>query len=108
MKKFLSVMLLAVILIFVEGSQAEAREVYVGRYSDGTAVYLLTDTIVGFPQSSRIAFTCKVRAGRDYLEYTFFDRDRYGRVEYRNSEGYSGHIDDGYSPVARAIWNYCS
>lgn len=76
LKKFFAVMILAAAMVFV-GSQnnfAEAREVYVGNYSDGTAVYLLTETVSmgrpfgdGSPQ-----FTCRVRAGRDYLNYRFF------------------------------------
>ena len=41
MRKFFVTMMLAVALVFI-GSQAEAREVYVGTYSDGAAVYLIT------------------------------------------------------------------
>ena len=100
MKKFLSVMLLAIILIFVEGSQAEAREVYVGRYSDGSAVYLLTETIVNNGGSH----SCRVRAGYDYLDYRFYWWQ--GQAHYQNSEGYSGRVYGGASPVAAEIYNY--
>ena len=102
MKKFFVTMMLAVALVLV-GSQAEAREVYVGTYSDGTAVYLLTDSIRSNGRQGVQDYTCRVRAGRDYLDYHFW----YGNVwEYSNSEGYSGRVYDGSSPVAAAILNY--
>ena len=106
LKKVLSVMLLAAVLIIVGGqnNQAEASEVYVGSYSDGTAVYLLTESI-DYPRNTSWLFTCTVRAGRDYLDYGFEPAGG-GRVTYRNSEGYTGYIDDGSSPVARAIYIY--
>ena len=44
MRKFFVTMMLAVAIVLVS-SQAEAREVYVGSYSDGTDVYLLTESI---------------------------------------------------------------
>ena len=103
MKKFFSVMLLAVAIIFVS-NQAEAREVYVGSYSDGSAVYLLTETV----QKSRggvsggNVYKCRVRAGRDYLNYEFWlGRTNSGTVDwaYENSEGYRGLAYDGSSPV---------
>ncbi len=105
MRKIFVTMMLAVALIFI-GSQAEAREVYVGSYSDGTAVYLLTETIDRGGPGSRLRNTswslfCTVRAGNDYLDYWFEGTD------YVNSEGYRGNINDGSSPVARAIYNYC-
>ena len=100
MKKFLSVMILAMALIFVGNSQAEAREVYVGSYSDGTTVYLLDDTVAGGPSS----FSCTVRAGSSYLYYDFYMRG--GSPYYKNNEGYSGYVYGGQSPVAAAIWEY--
>ena len=100
MRKFFVTMMLAVALVLVS-SQAEAREVYVGTYSDGTAVYLLTETVRYAGRNTSISFWATVRAGSDYIDYTFE-----GNM-YTNSEGYSGNINDGYSPVARAIYNYC-
>lgn len=99
MKKFFSVMLLAMALIFFSG-HAEAREVYVGSYSDGTAVYLLTESI----SHGNRGFDCSVRAGYDYLQYRFGLRN--GSWYYRNSEGYEGWVYDGSSPVAENICNY--
>ena len=95
-------MLLAVALIFIGNNQAEAREVYVGSYSDGTAVYILTETIqkLGAPFDCN----CTVRAGRDYLDYRFFWEDDV--LYYRNSEGYHGAVYGGASPVAAAIYRY--
>ena len=104
LKKVFTALLLAVTLIFVstQDNIAEAREVYVGSYSDGTNVYLLTETIrqVGGGRWC----SCRVRAGRDYLNYDFSRNG--GNPTYENSEGYRGHVYDGRSPVALAIWNY--
>ena len=107
LKKFFATMLLAVTLAFVgaQTNTAEAREVYVGRYSDGTAVYVLTETIHRMSgERAYLEHYCRVRAGRDYLDYTFWDDGN--NPSYSNSEGYRGRIYDGYSPVAAAIYNY--
>jgi len=71
LKKFFATMLLAVTLVFVgaQDNTAEAREVFMGYYSDGSAVYLLTETIEESPRNTSYAFVCTVRAGYDYLEY---------------------------------------
>ena len=100
MRKIFVAMMLAVALVFV-GSQAEAREVYVGTYSDGTDVYILTETIKSNGRQGVQDYTCTVRFGSDYLDYWFEGTD------YVNSEGYRVNINDGSSPVARAIYNYC-
>jgi len=107
MKKVLSVMLLAVAIIFVGNSQVEAREVYVGSYSDGSSVYLLTETVKKEMWAHTGGYSCQVRAGRDYLEYTFWiDSGDHSTWRYENSEGYEGRVYDGSSPVAAAILNY--
>lgn len=105
-KKFLAAMVLAFALVIAGGQapRAEAYEVYVGSYSDGTAVYLLTETVNQKSRNTSYRFTCTVRAGRDYIDYGFETMG--GRIYYRNSEGYQGHIDDGYSPVAARIYYY--
>ena len=105
MKKFALAMLLAVTLILVGGqtSQAEAGEVYMGSYSDGSSVYLLTHT-VNIRSYSPYSFTCTVRAGRDYLDYSFYPSN--GSPYYRNSEGYGGYVYGGQSPVAASIYRY--
>lgn len=105
MKKFFSVMLLAAALIFIGGqtNQAEASEVYVGSYSDGSAVYLLTHT-VSINSRSPYNFSCQVRAGYDYLRYHFYPVN--GAPYYRNSEGYEGYVNGGQSPVASSIYRY--
>ncbi len=99
MKKFFVTMFLAVALVFI-GTQAEAREVYVGTYSDGTDVYILTETIGSMDGERYQWYFCDVRAGNDYLHYDFEGN------RYSNSEGYSGYINDGSSPVAAAIHRY--
>ena len=103
MKKFLSVMILAAILIFVGNSQAEARDVYVGSYSDGSSVYLLTETVL-IKSHNPLRFNCRVRAGYDYLNYSFYPYN--GSPYYRNNEGYSGYVFRGDSPVAASIYRF--
>ena len=104
-KKFLAVFFLAAALVLIGGqsSKAEAGEAYVGTYSDGTAVYLLTHT-VSIRSYSPYSFTCRVRAGYDYLNYNFYPVN--GSPYYRNSEGYEGYVNGGASPVASNIYRY--
>lgn len=101
-RKFLAVMILATALIFVGTDQASAAEVFVGSYSDGSKVYLLTNTVV-IKNYRPYTFNCRVRAGREYLNYYFFPRN--GSPYYRNSEGYEGFVNE-YSPVADNIYSY--
>jgi len=107
LKNFFAAMILAAALIVVgQTSTAQASEVYVGTYSDGSAVYLLTETI-----RHSNGYICTVRAGGDYLDYQFYYVRGLrgvggGHWEYFNSEGYSGSVYDGSSPVAAAILNY--
>ena len=98
-------LVLAISLVFVgsQHNQAEAAEYYVGSYSDGTSVYLLTQT-VNIRSYNPYSFTCRVRAGWDYLNYSFFPRN--GSPYYRNSEGYEGFVHGGQSPVAANIYRY--
>ena len=60
MKKIFAALILAFVLVLAGGqmSAAEAREVYVGTYDDGRAVYLLTETI----QKHDAPFDCPVIA----------------------------------------------
>lgn len=99
-KKFLVAMVLAVALIVAGGVKAEAGEVYVGTYSDGTAAYLLTQTISG----GRGNFACTVRAGRDYIHYSFWYSN--GRPYYRNDWPAEGYVYGSGSPVAIGIWEW--
>ena len=90
-------------------NKSNSGEVYVGNYSDGTAVYLLTESVsyVAMSTQTLAGCACKVRAGRDYLSYSFSispASEQYG--DYSNSEGYEGNVFDGKSPVARAIFDY--
>lgn len=103
MKKFFAAMILAFALVVAGQTNVEAGEVYVGNYSDGSAVYLLTDT-VSIQSYSPYRFTCRVRAGYDYLNYSFYPYN--GSPYYRNSEGYSGYVNGGASPVASSIYRY--
>ncbi len=104
LKKFFASMFFAAVLIFAFGqTQVEARDVYIGSYSDGSSVYLLTETVV-IKSYGPLRFNCRVRAGYDYLNYSFYPYN--GSPYYRNSEGYSGFVFGGQSPVAANIYRY--
>lgn len=106
MKKIFITMFLSFAIVFAVGqTQAEAREVYVGSYSDGTSVYLLTETVQRRSWARAYGYDCRVRAGRSYLNYTFW-LSAGDTWRYENSEGYQGHVYDGSSPVAARICEY--
>ena len=106
-KKFFVAMMLAVAIVVAVGQIVEGRgggsEIYVGSYSDGSSVYLLTNT-VNIQSYNPYRFTCRVRAGYDYLNYSFYPYN--GSPYYRNSEGYEGYVNGGQSPVASNIYRY--
>ena len=105
LKKFSVAFMLAVALIFAGAqNQAGAEEVYVGNYDDGSNVYLLTETIVIKNGGRQLSFNCRVRAGRDYLDYYFYRVN--GSPYYQNSEGYKGFANPEQSPVAWNIYRY--
>ena len=86
------------------GQQAGKGDYYVGAYSDGTSVYLLTNTVV-VQSRSPYTFTCDVRDSTgSSLHYSFYPAD--GSPHYRNSEGYEGTVFGGQSPVAANIYRY--
>lgn len=105
LKKFSMLMILAVALVVAGGlnQRTEAAEVFVGHYSDGSPVYLLTETVV-IRSYRPYSFNCRVRTGYDYLNYSFFPYN--GSPFYRNSEGYEGYVNGGSSPVASNIYHY--
>ena len=86
-----------------ENGKVDAAEVYVGSYSDGTSVYLLTNTVL-IRNYRPYSFNCRVRAGYDLLSYNFYPVN--GSPYYRNSEGYEGYVNGGASPVALNIYRY--
>ncbi len=106
MKKIFITMFLAFAIVFVVGNSAEAREVYVGSYSDGTSVYLLTETVQKRLWAKARGYSCKVRAGGSYLDYTFWFGGYSADWYYNNSEGYESKVYDGSSPVAARICDY--
>jgi len=100
LKKFLSVSLLAVALIFF-GSQEKvsAYDVYCGTYRDGNKAYLMTETI----QTNDSGMYCTVKAVKGnnvtYIYYKF----GFGRgIWYSNSQGFSGECTQYGTPIA---WN---
>ncbi|MBQ7477223.1 MAG: hypothetical protein IJT06_07525 [Selenomonadaceae bacterium] len=104
-KKFSLMVVMALALFLTSGinQRAEAAEIYMGNYSDGSAVYLLTNS-VAIRSYRPYTFNCRVRAGYDYLNYRFFAVN--GSPYYRNSEGYEGYVYGGQSPVAANIYRY--
>ena len=105
MKKLLSVVLIAVALIFVGNNQAEAQDVYCGTYSDGSKAYLMTETI----QTNDSEMYCTVKATKGnnviYIYYKF----GYGRgIWYSNSQGFSGECTQYGTPIAWNIQNEAS
>ena len=101
-KKFFAVFLLSATLILAgQTPNAEAYEVYVGTYRDnGTPAYLQTETLAG----GRGNFSCRVRAGRDYINYRFWYAG--GDPYYSNSWGASAYVYGSGSPVAIGIWEW--
>ena len=103
-RKFLVAMTLAIALIVgAQSTKVDAADVYVGSYSDGSAVYLLTHTIV-LKSRNPYSFNCRIRAGHDYLDYYFYPRG--GSPYYHNNEGYQGYVFGGASPVAANIYRH--
>ncbi len=87
---------------------SSSGEVFVGRYSDGTSVFLLPASISIINSNhhpSSFWFRCTVKAGSSKLEYSFFP-DSNGRPYYQNNEGYSGFVFDSQSPVAKTVYEY--
>ena len=102
-KNFFAIILTAAIFFVANQNSVEAREIYVGSYSDGTKVHLLSETVV-VKSYKPLRFNCRVRVASDYLNYSFYPRN--GSPYYRNNEGYSGFVFDGQSPVAVAIYRF--
>ena len=102
-KVFVAMMLAFALVIGGQASKADAAEIYMGNYSDGSAVYFLPQSL-GIESYRPLRFYCTVRAGRDYLNYSFYPRG--GSPYYRNSEGYEGYVFGGQSPVAANIYRH--
>ena len=62
-KKLFAAIVLTFALVVAGQSKVDAADYYVGTYSDGTAVYLLTHTVI-VESRSPYRFTCTIRAGR--------------------------------------------
>ena len=104
-KKVSVAALLAVILLVYEGgyNSAEASAVFLGRYSDGSPAYIITQSVVIFDYRP-YRFTCTIESDGDFLDYYFFSRN--GRPYYRNTEGYEAYVFGGESPIAERIYRF--
>lgn len=75
-KKIIPVMVLLVSIFFVFGqnSKAEATDIYVGTYDDGSKAYLMTETIRELKKDESI-YNCTVKAvynNSEIINKTFF------------------------------------
>lgn len=104
-RKFLMACCLAVALInFAETAPtAEARDYYIGTYSDGTNAFLVTES-VHISSYHPYTFTCTVHYAGNYIYYAFFPVN--GNPYYRNSEGYEAYVFGSGSPVAENIYKF--
>lgn len=96
MKKFLSIMILAAILIFSRNNFASAQDVYVGTSSaTGWDCYIMTETIQIFNGGIKKAKLKMVTQSKNvkYLDYRFeWDANIIG-YHFSNSSGYRGIVD---------------
>lgn len=114
MQKFLAIAIFAVGIFAAQISTAQASDVYVGTYSSGYQVDLMTET-VRLQSRDRMDYTCRVKAVRGgdviYVDYTFWE-DRQSPYEfYRDSSGNTGKFTFGSAnghPVPHAIDSYIS
>ncbi len=97
-------LVMSLILVTAPNQSAEARDYYVGTYSDGNDAYLITQS-VDISSYYPYTFTCTVKYGHvHYLYYSFYPN--YEGPYYRNSEGYQGYVFGGQSPVAANIYRF--
>lgn len=105
MKKFLSMMILMIVIIFADCQEKIfAQDVYCGTFRDGNAAYLMTETVSGVFYD----FTCKVKAVKNssvtYINYRFKWTGGKSYPTFTNSQGFSGRIDDTI-PVTSKIYS---
>ena len=113
MKKILAMAVFALSILIFQMPQAAAQDIFVGTYSSGYNVYLMTETI-RIQSRDYMDYTCRVKAirGNDviYVDYTFWE-DRQRRIieHYRDSSGNTGMFtisDANGHPVPYNIDNY--
>ncbi len=114
MRKLFYVTVLVMVLIFLKNF-AQAKDVYVGVYpAGGLNAYLLTETVnITGRNPIGPVFNCTIRAGSSYyIDYKFFvigsmvNGVDSRRTCYKNSDGYSGYVFDGNSPVEAQVYRY--
>ncbi|MBR1397205.1 MAG: hypothetical protein IJ563_06695 [Selenomonadaceae bacterium] len=96
-KKFFIVAFLTFAIIFVgEQNKVSAADYYVGTYESGLRAYVMTETL-HFYGNYRWC-TVRVKATDDrqivYVDYSF-DGAAGRRETFKNSQGYSGIVEDG-------------
>jgi len=102
-KMFLALALAVSLMVAAPLAPASAESYYMGTYSDGSAAYLLSETVSIFDYTP-LRFKCTVFYGNSYLYYRFFQKN--GSPYYRNSEGYEAYVFGGESPVAANIYRF--
>ena len=106
MKKILSVMLIAIAIIFAENNFVKAQDVYVGTSNTtGWACYVMTETIRETELNqyrSEYHATLKMVTNSGnvkYLDYTFFHKVTLKYLYFRNSQGFEGMVDQYKTPI---------
>ena len=116
LKKILSVMLLAVVIILVGGQNfASAKDVYVDTYSNGRDAYLISDTISKHRDESyddgTIVYECRVKAvysnSNDvtYIDYKFWP-DPMPHFINSKAEGGNYLLTQAENPIEWKIFQY--
>ena len=108
MKKFFSVLMLAMAIIFVGGQNnfAQARDVYVGTSNTtGWACYVDTDSIYwqNYYQCSATLKMVKSSGRVQNLYYDFMIMQHW--TDFKNSQGFSGTVNSSV-PIENAMWDF--
>ncbi|MBE8949814.1 MAG: hypothetical protein SR3Q1_04350 [Quinella sp. 3Q1] len=98
-------------LIICAGVKAEAAEIFVGRSpATGFDCYVLTNTIDRYNEERMVITSVTLKMidshGDDYyLDYKFFALDGGDDdVQFTNSDGYKGMVDEYNTPIEWAIY----
>jgi hypothetical protein len=98
-KKFLTVAVLAVALIF--GGKAEAYDHFVGTSeATGWECFVVTETIKRVNADTYVTLKMvKPNGGVNYLDYQFWYDSQYDVMRFANNEGFSGIANRYETPI---------
>ena len=104
MKKFFSVLILLVVLIFIGINSVEAKKIYVGEYEDGAQAYIYDEFITLKREYFQTFFQLIVDIGkgkRNAIMYEF----RYDQGHWKYMKVQNGKISGGESVQGSVEWN---